>query len=676
MRHGTELSLLLLAVPGALAGCGGCDETTPPAIVREVGLTAFASCEALETYVEDLAVSEMRARLSSEHWTMDTPAREAGTVPDMQAPDDAPRAYTKTNTQVAGVDEPDFVKTDGQHLFVLSGGKLIIAASWPASELRLLSSLELEGYPLELFLEEAARRITVLSGISAGYVDPMAPSRWCFLEGCGSVGVGTKLTVIDASDPEAPRVTDELYFSGAYSHARRIAASVRLVLQDELRWPDGLQWWPAYDPELYEDESRLEAALAELQDANEVLIRAQSLADWLPPARRKHRDGSFTEFPLDCQSFHGTNAPVGSGLMTIATVNLAEQQPLPHQLTIVARAGEIYASTRHLYLTTPHWWWWPEDGQDQWTYIYKLEVSDPSSARFVAASGLEGQVLNQFSMDEYDGYLRIATTLSELRWSILDGWRTETSNRVTVLSPELRAVGATDEIAPGERIFSARFLGERGFLVTFEQIDPLFTLDLSDPFEPKVIGELEVPGFSSYIHPLDSNHLLTIGVYQPLPDANGQIDWNTRRLQLAIFDVSNFERPVQEHLLLVGTANGWSEALSEHRAFTYFPERKLLAIPFSDWRPQAGWDGFVSELRVFGVDVDSGLVPRGALSMADVYRDTGMSDWSPYYSPWVRRGIFADDFVFAISDAGARSARIDALDIPLATLPFMPPLAP
>jgi hypothetical protein len=188
------------------------------------------------------------------------------------------------------------------------------------------------------------------------------------------------------------------------------------------------------------------------------------------------------------------------------------------------------------------------------------------------------------------------------------------------------------------------------------------------------MGELTVPGFSTYLHPMDATHLLTIGTYMPAPVAGQPTDWQARALQLAIYDVSDLANPRQTFTQLVGTAYGWSEAQYEHKAFNYFAAKKLLAIPFSDWSygntGQFYWDRFVSDLRVYGVDPVTGFTAKGAVNLNDLYQVQQYSNWVYYWTPSVRRSVMADDFVYAISDAGLRVANILNLSAPLATVRF------
>jgi hypothetical protein len=179
-----------------------------------------------------------------------------------------------------------------------------------------------------------------------------------------------------------------------------------------------------------------------------------------------------------------------------------------------------------------------------------------------------------------------------------------------------------------------------------------------------------VPGFSTYIHPLDENHLITIGVHVP----EDQTNWRQRALKLSMFDVTDPAEPRETFTQLVGTAYGWSEALYEHKAFNFFPAKGLLAIPFTDYNPSSYdyWSGFRSELRVFRVNKDTGFSPVGTVSMTDVYQSFNYRNWTYYWTPTVRRSVMADDYVYAISDAGVRVSHVSNLQAPLATTYFQP----
>lgn len=660
-----------------LAGCQGeeTNETPTQTIQSEISLTPVASCWALEKYIEDTAVHEMRMDMGS--WETSWLSGRGGVDEASTAPNDSagsagagPQDFTKTNTQVEGVDEADFMKTDGSRIFALSGKKLYLAKSWPPEDLAIEQKVEIQGWPLEMFLDERGR-VVVFSSWWAGFDGDQ--DVYCGPWGCGWNRAFTRITVVDTAGDNLS-ISREFFLPGSYASSRRIDGSVRVVLRDNFRHPDGVQYWPDdFRGDWERDRAAFQAAMARQMDENEAIIRARSLSDWLPLAYAE-QDGRRQTIERACASFHIPNAPVRLGLTTVATLDLNASGSALKRTAVLGQVGEIYASSDALYLASPHWWWWPQVGQTTHTYLHKFDIRDPSAARYVGSGGVPGVLLDQFSMDEHLGYLRVATTV--MRWTSLDDrWQVETSNRVGVLGEHQRRlveVGAVTGLAAGESIQSARFAGDRGFVVTFERVDPLFTLDLANPLSPRVVGELKIPGFSTYLHPVDENHLLAIGVDLPDPGPDGEVDWSARAMKLSLFDVSNFAQPIEKYSLRVGTAYGWSEAGWNHKAFNWFPARNMLAIPFSDLTHGGRdyWGRFVSELRLFRVDVNRGLFPQGALRMNDLFIEHGYREWSWRYSPWIRRSVMADDYAYAISDAGIRVAKMSQPDQPVATALF------
>jgi uncharacterized secreted protein with C-terminal beta-propeller domain len=686
--RGWRYSWCLVAV--AVSACGsGSAVPQPQAIQQRLTLQGFNSCQDLETYIEDTAVLDMRTQLEaykkdSWGWGWGFGGRGepemAATMDGSGAPPSAgPSDYTTTNTQVLGVDEADFVKNDGTRIFVLSGQRLFINQSWPAADLGNISSLQIEGWPREMFLDENDR-VVVFSTVYHPYgFDQTYGDVWCDSMYCGYYYANTvKVTVVDVTNLASPQVVQEHYLPGAYSNSRRIGASVRVVLSDHFRWPSGVKWWPeSYDQSLFNDKSRWEKAIDALIAQNEQVIRAATLEQWLPAGKRRVSDGQgghqIIDVGYDCTDFYRSNAPTKLGLVTVATLNL-DNPTVINRTSVVAQSGEVYASAQHLYVANYHWWWWPQPGQRDFTYVHKFDITQPDNAHYVASGGVEGHIVDQFSMDENSaGFFRVATTLATRVEDPNTWWgRLETTNRVSVLAEingALTVVGQTPEMAPGERITSSRFVENKGYVVTFEQVDPLFTLDLTDPLNPTIVGELKIPGFSTYIHPMGPDHLLTIGTH-----IDENLDWRTRAVKITVFDVSNMAAPREAFTQHVGSAYGYSEAQWNHKAFNYFPAKKLLAVPFWDYdsanRTGDYWSSFVSDLRVFHIDTVAGITPMGAVSMKDMYVTQTYYDWSWYWLPSVRRSVMADDYVYAISDAGIRVAHISDLSVPLATVQF------
>jgi uncharacterized secreted protein with C-terminal beta-propeller domain len=691
----------------AAVGCGTNQSPEPsPGVVDRVALTSFGgnnACQDLETYLEDNAVKMMRTQIEGERdsvpqwgwWGFEGGGFFGGLPEDTAAAPGAnggkdsappPQNYTTTNTQVAGVDEADFVKNDGTRIFVLSGNKLYASLSWPATQLSMQGKLNIEGWPTQMFLSDNGQ-VVVFSQVWQEL--PLSSQDGVNCKGldCGFYySNSVKLTVIDPTDLANLKVVSEYYLPGSYNDSRRIGDSVRIVMSDSLHFPPAMQWWPSNLTTFCggwnttctpDDQAKFKQAFNDLMDTNEKLIRSTTLAEWLP-AGRLVKDGKTTFLPPDCSSFSKVNAPVRMGQLVVATLDLKNPGTIS-RTNILAETGQVYASEKNLYVATRHWWWWPAPGQKDVTYIHKFDISQPDQAKYVASGTAAGSIIDQFSMDESnDGYFRMATILTNRipdAQNPQNWWGTiETSNQVTVLQENngiLNVVGTSAEVSKGERLQSSRFVGDKAYLVTYQQVDPLLTFDMRDPKNPMQVGSLTVPGFSSYIHPLDDNHILTMGEFVP-PDAPE--NWQGRRLQLSIYDVGDLANPKQTFVQTIGDAYSYSEALYDHHAFNYFPAMKLLAVPFSDWNSGGTsgdyWSEFVSDLRVFTVDVNTGFVPMGAVSMHDLYQWQNYWGWTYYWQPAVRRSVMADNFVYAISDAGIRVADVKSLSTPIATVQF------
>ncbi len=579
-----------------------------------------------------------------------------------------PTTVSQTNTQVAGVDEADIVKTDGKHIYVINRNRFYIVKSWPADSLATLASVPfLEESVSEMVLEESGQ-IIVIGRVHAeplsGYRN--APSR-------------TSVTVIDVKDPSSPAVSKRYVLPGSYHSLRRIGTTVRLILRNDSNFYTAHLSWQVlnlfYNMDITEAEFNTRVDL-ELE-RNIVVTKEKTLAYWLMQDQYKQYDdhvASTIDLPNICSSVYIPTAPTALGLTSIVTLELASGSVETAQL--LTNADTVYANSESLYFTTNYWWWRQSADQKDYTFIHKFDIRDPKTSVYVGSGTIKGRLLNQFAMDEYEGYLRVASTVTERVlapeteptpfW-----WRpfqTNVFNQVTVLgvnASRLEVVGETEPLANNERIFSVRFNGNKGYVVTFREVDPLFTLDLSVPTAPKVVGELKVDGVSNYIHMLDDNHLLTVG--------RGE---SRNSMRITIFDVTNPATPMEKHKLdLPGQT---TQAQWDHKAFSFVRETGTLALPVAGYSNSNAtganwWSSYRSAVMVFKISAANGITNVGELSVNDIYQGTnyGWNWWRQ--RAYVSRAIIADNFVYAVSQFGVRSANIDALNKPLATSLFMAP---
>jgi uncharacterized secreted protein with C-terminal beta-propeller domain len=669
----------LLLVAAACSSSSNSGLQPQASVDRNPQLHQVSNCGQLEKAIEDAVVLQMKSTLEqirkNDLWVgpgggILTPTA-AGPGP-ITASTNGPTNYTTTNVQVAGVDEADFVQNDGTRIAVLAENHLFLISSWPADAMAEASSLEIEGWPRELFLSgnqvvvfssvyipralEGAHPIC-LAGTAPGGGAGVAAAAFC---GYWASDI-TKVTTIDVTNLSSPQITSELYLPGSYQSARRIDQRVRLVISDTFPYPDGVTFWPNLPPGATDDQRNKAFDALEAQD--EALIRGRSLDDWLRKGSVKRPGQPTAEVDYQCTDFAISTAPSRPGLLTIATVDLT-QDTLTGRTSVLADPGTVYASQNTLYVASQHWWWWPAPGQSDATYIHAFDLTNPDRAGYLGSGVVDGTVNDQYAMDEFQNALRVATTLST---RVDDGtpWgHLSTSNRITVLGlmgGSLGMLGRTEDFGANERAFGIRFLGSRGFVITAQQIDPLFTFDLSDNTNPRKVAALQMPGFIAYLHPIDDTHLLGIGREQAPNSGPMQV-------KISLLDVSDLSNPKNIATQLVGQGFSWSEALWDPKAFTWLGANKTLAIPFADFAA----NDFVSDLRLFHVDPATGITPLGSLSMADVYLTYTGTNWSWSWSPYIRRAILADAFVYAISDAGVRSARVADLPAWLKTVQFPP----
>ncbi len=584
--------------------------------------------------------------------------------------DDA--VFSDTTIQEVGVDEADVVKTDGNNLYLMSDEKLRIVQLQPADAIALLAEVPLTGYGRDLYLRDG--KVVALTGTYGEFATADGTESNDVIGGASAPVFSrpqTIVTVIDVSSPSQPAVLSETRFEGSVSSSRMIDGTLYLVVAN-------------FQSYFYDDLpflGRIGFAVPQIT-SEQVLPRFERVADG---------DAQSSGDVLDWQDLYRPADPDGFGIVTVISLDVDNNAAFTAK-GVVAEPGLIYSSLDALYLTDTNYNFFGDtrDTTDIYKFAYNNGAAEP-----VATGSVPGRILNQYSMGEYNGYLRVASTVGPT-FSV-EGLTSESTNAVYVLGQtdgELTIVGSVDNIAPRETIQSARFLGDRGYVVTFEQIDPLFTLDLADPTNPRVVGELKVPGFSTFLVPVDDDHLLAVGQYVPPPG-----EFAPWAVQLSLFDVSNFASPTLMDNVIIGKDNGaYSEALYDPKAFTYFPESNLIAFPVSmNFGEVVGIDPFpiegdpidggvssgsgsadegtstgpiepvsppetdgsdvppVDEIEPISVQSFEGLMVY-SLSTTDGFTEMGRISTQfgemPYSS--YTRGVFIDQNVFAVTDNGLR----------------------
>jgi hypothetical protein len=631
-------------------------------------LVRYDSCRALENDLENVLIREAWANIERSgsysggaEDTAGAPSSGAGNAGGRQEGVD----YSGTNNQEAGVDEADFVKTDGDHIYSLNGNRLHIFAVPQFGQLTPVSVTQIEGHPSEILLHKEANRVVVFSSIDASALPAGHPlraaigrqgeSRWYW-----RVPTVSKVTVLNISDRTAPRTDREFYFEGSYQTARRIESTIRVSSYASIDREETWNWYT--DLERY-GQARTKELVARR-------IHALSLADLIPQLYVRKAGGTLVSDSLSsasCSSFYRPTDSHARGIASILSFDLTTATLTWDADHVVSNYATFYASKDALVLAeSAHdwwWYWWWQDDADQLN-VHAFDISKAGSTTYLGSGRVNGQLSDQFAIDEDNGAYRLATTTDQWWrwWRNGDQQRPLSENHVWVLERRgnrLATVGHIGGIAMGERITAARFLGDKGYLVTFRQIDPLFTIDLSDRENPRLVGELKIPGFSTYLHPLDATHLLSIGVGGDDRGAN----WRTT---VSLFDVGNFAAPAVQSVLPIEAEGGWgwSEALWEHKAFTYWAPKRLLAVPQSNYQ-RLNVSGreeyrYLSKLELVEVDPVTGLHYRGAVDHTAYYQADRMRFWR---NVDIRRSIFMGEFVYAISDKAISVHRLSDLGL-------------
>lgn len=614
-------------------------------VLVTVGLRTFGSCDEILSYYIENALELVGPYglgggygtrgfddMMVEEMAMEADDSAAASVASSQS---AP-SFTGTNVQVAGVDEADLVKTDGFFIYsLLDTRNLLRIVEVDEGAVRLRSTLDVGFQPHEMLLYEDMLLLVA--------------SEW-------RVGPVTRIAQVDISDRMSPEVVADLSVDGMYNGSRLSDGTARLVITSN---PVGIEWAQPQGSGLRAEQEAIEA--------NQELVRNSTLGNWLPAYVLSDSQGGDPEWGhlVDCSNVLAPGVFSGLNTLSIVVFDLFSGISEWAAAGVVAEGDTIYATADSVYVATSRWLNWQglsdDDVRSQsdgyTTLIHKFDTARTSRPVYEASGEVSGFLLNQFSMDEYQGDLRVAATTSPSWW-----WSEDSESHVTVLRPDgdlLEEVGSVWGLGEGERIFSVRFMGPDAYVVTFRQVDPLYALDLSDPFNPEVLGQLKIPGFSSYLHPVGDDLLLGVG-------QDASLEGRVEGLQVSLFDVSDPTDPIRVAQLRPLGDDGqepeysWSPVESDHRAFLFFDD--LAFIPY-----QAYWwedNRSRQDAGVIAVDVANGDLFLGDLlrpfSDAPVGEDS--PDWRRVDRAVPQRVIIIDDWIYSIARSGIAVHRMNTWD--------------
>jgi len=514
-------------------------------------------------------------------------------------------SYSLTNTQVEGIDEADIVKTDGQYLYIVAGQDVVIVEA-DGSNMREVSRIKGQEnvYINDLFIDNGR---LVLMGNRYEYQetnDVIAydgqekVSSLYYNSGCNYVYTA----VYDTTDKSSPQLLKEVEAEGSLVNSRKNGDYVYIVASQ-------YYYWRMYAGA--EDDQILPMVKDSSVDDEPMPI---SLNDLMICPQQD----------FDCYT-------------TVIAINIRDTEVEAEFESFAGSAQEIYMNDSSLFLT-----FYDYDWQDNTTKtgLISLDVNQ-TNINYRAGGAVKGYLLNQYSMDEYDGYFRIATTTNDSGCNLY------------VLDQQLNEVGSISNLAEGESIYAVRFSGERGYLVTYETIDPLFTLDLSDPTNPLVAGELKLPGFSNYLHVIDENTLLGIGrdtqeMYARNYDGNETfIGMRSGGIKLSLFDVSDYNNPQVINEYVIGGAGSYTEALYNHKALMVDSDQGIFGFCATLVADGQDYQQYFTGALLFKVSNDS-ISPQGEISYN---QPTGDDENYQYY----QRLAYIGDTIYYLQDGLIRA---------------------
>jgi uncharacterized secreted protein with C-terminal beta-propeller domain len=507
--------------------------------------------------------------------------------------------YSTTNVQVEGVDEADIVKTDGTYIYVVSNQTIVILRAYPAEEAQILSRIRFQGGIRGIFINEDKLAVFEDTGFYGQYRTLMEYPSSYYLE-------RTFIKVYDIEDRSNPTLTRNMSVDGSYFSSRMIGDyAYVLINQPTITYQSNVIIPAIYYPDRTEQ---------------------------VPPS----------------EIFYANVTDNFNTYVNVLAVNILNDEEVPNAKSyLLGYASTMYVSQNNMYITYSTY-----DNQIQGTKIHRISI-DEGNIEYEASGEVPGYILNQFSMDEYNGYFRIATTTGEV-WSMGES---ASRSHVYVLDMNLDTIGALEDLAPGEKIYSARFMGNRCYLVTFKKIDPLFVIDLTIPANPQVLGQLKITGYSDYLHPYDENHIIGIGK-ETIEGEGGNFAWY-QGVKISLFDVTNVSEPKEIAKYEIGDRGTDSPILTDHKAFLFDKERNLLVIPVKvaeinpaqypseipDWAyGDFVWDG----AYVFRISLE-GLELRGTITHTIDNQDP-MKNQYLNLSSSIQRSLYIGNVLYTISE--------------------------
>ena len=539
--------------------------------------------------------------------------------------------YSTTNIQVENVDEADIVKTDGDYIYSISEDNVIITDVKDPKQPKVVATIQSEDddIPEDIILYKDKLVVISTKGNQT--------QRYYY-----NNGMNTVVKIYNITSREKPVLTKSYEMYEPYYTSRCIDNVLYVISSGNLRKEDD-EIVVGYN----EDNMEKELSVDKIKYLKDVKTTKQTLISTVD------LNNETADIKLDSYLMNISNAYVSENAIYLLNQKYNNDSKIPIKLLFGFKG--VFGLEDYYEMDS-------ESGY--YTEIYKFDIKE--NVEYKAKTKVKGKTINQYSLDEKDNHLRIALYDND-------------GSRVAIFDEDLKQIGISDNVAKGEKMYSSRFIGDKVYFVTYKTIDPLFVMDLSNETKPKVLGKLKIPGYSTYLHPYDENHIIGIGMETKEVinrNSNGKVISTTAKvvgMKMALFDVSNVNSPVQISSVVIGDSRTTSAILTNPKALLFSKEKSLIAIPVNNYSQDFevtssnNYETMINNYTkyskpynaegyfVYNINVQDGFKLKGVIT----HEKTNATYY--YSNSKLLRGLYIDNNLYTVSETMIKVNELDSL---------------
>ena len=539
--------------------------------------------------------------------------------------------YSTTNIQVENVDEADIVKTDGDYIYSISEDNVIITDVKDPKQPKVVATIQSEDddIPEDIILYKDKLVVISAKGNQT--------QRYYY-----NNRMNTVVKIYNITSREKPVLTKSYEMYEPYYTSRCIDNVLYVISSGNLRKEDD-KIVVGYN----EDNMEKELSVDKIKYLKDVKTTKQTLISTVD------LNNETADIKLDSYLMNISNAYVSENAIYLLNQRYSNDTKMPISLLFGLKGVFGLEDYYEMYVESGYY-----------TEIYKFDIKE--NVEYKAKTKVKGKTINQYSLDEKDNHLRIALYDND-------------GSRVAIFDEDLKQIGISDNVAKGEKMYSSRFIGDKVYFVTYKTIDPLFVMDLSNETKPKVLGKLKIPGYSTYLHPYDENHIIGIGMETKEiinRNSNGKVISTTAKvvgMKMALFDVSNVNSPVQISSVVIGDSRTTSAILTNPKALLFSKEKSLIAIPVNNYSQDFevtssnNYETMINNYTKYGkpynaegyfvynINVQDGFKLKGVIT----HEKTNATYY--YSNSKLLRGLYIDNNLYTVSETMIKVNELDSL---------------